>query len=554
MCTCGDFAAMVAASSDLEAQLSASESDRARLQREGTELKREAVRLKEQLVDRDEQFSQLAQQFNVLRRKYEHLKGTYNEVMWGYLPANSPEFRSLDVSYPGGCSVVAFESDSHVDSIELFSVLGTGSFGDVHLGSHNGPNGETEVALKTIAKVRIRSLASLRNLANEVACMRHLTQVLAALQRPEAAGLEHIVTLIHASISDTNVYLAQSNGGSDLFTLIGLSSRSGADKARLPVEIVAAVARGLMAAIAAVHRNGWCHRDIKPENVLLSGGSEEPQVKLVDFGLARGFDTERQMRTVCGTHRYLAPEMISCERNERQGYDKAIDMWGVGLLVHIMLFGSNPFQRETEAKTHAAIMSGELDFPESNVTEGAKAFIRRLLCRSPDERMTSREALESEWLHEPEVQSAVDEEHSKERTQPLVVRAEGDKGGDTAVKRRLWEWNAERLMARAVKFTHRRLGAAAKEKLAVANAHAESSSRESPPIASSDTMLPNVLPSARSARAVAVVSTPLASMNAPASAPSDPTKMFARRRNTTGLLGFQSPIGLTRANRRSHDT
>ena len=236
---------MVAASSDLAAQLSASESDRARLQREGTELNREAVRLKEQLVDRDEQFRQLAQQFNVLRRKYEHLKGTYNEVMWGYLPANSPEFRSLDVSYPGGCSVVAFESDSHVDSIELFSVLGTGSFGDVHLGSHHGPNGETEVALKTVAKVRIRSLASLRNLANEVACMRHLTQVLAAPQRPEAAGLDHIVTLIHASISDTNVYLAQSNGGSDLFTLIGLSSRSGADKARLPVEIVAAVARGL---------------------------------------------------------------------------------------------------------------------------------------------------------------------------------------------------------------------------------------------------------------------------------------------------------------------
>ena len=319
-------------------------------------------------------------------------------------------------------------------------------------------------------------------------------------------------------------------------------------------EMVRRLVRTITEAVDFLHASNIAHRDIKPENVLLSGGSEEPQVKLVDFGLARGFDTERQMRTVCGTHRYLAPEMISCERNERQGYDKAIDMWGVGLLVHIMLFGSNPFQRETEAKTHAAIMSGELDFPASNVTEGAKAFIRRLLCRSPDERMTSREALESEWLHEPEVQSAVDEEHSKERTQPLVVRAEGDKGGDTAVKRRLWEWNAERLMARAVKFTHRRLGAAAKEKLAVANAHAESSSRESPPIASSDTMLPNVLPSARSARAVAVVSTPLASMNAPASAPSDPTKMFARRRNTTGLLGFQSPIGLTRANRRSHDT
>ena len=36
------------------------------------------------------------------------------------------------------------------------------------------------------------------------------------------------------------------------------------------------------------------------------------------------------MRTICGTHKYLAPELVQCDRGQLQGYDKAIDMWGVG--------------------------------------------------------------------------------------------------------------------------------------------------------------------------------------------------------------------------------
>eukprot|EP00965_Chrysotila_dentata_P063609 2107627-Pleurochrysis_carterae.AAC.1 len=71
-------------------------------------------------------------------------------------------------------------------------------------------------------------------------------------------------------------------------------------------------------------------------------------------GLSRFFDERALMSTVCGTHKYLAPELVQTDRGVLKGYDKAIDMWGVGMLTFIMLFGFNPFAREHQHETHNA--------------------------------------------------------------------------------------------------------------------------------------------------------------------------------------------------------
>lgn len=81
------------------------------------------------------------------------------------------------------------------------------------------------------------------------------------------------------------------------------------------------------------HSKGVSHRDLKPANILLTRDSP-PIVKVVDFGLANIVDGLTELRTLCGTEEYLAPEVVAQEGNE--GYSEAVDSWSIGIIVFEM--------------------------------------------------------------------------------------------------------------------------------------------------------------------------------------------------------------------------
>lgn len=116
--------------------------------------------------------------------------------------------------------------------------------------------------------------------------------------------------------------------------------------------------------------------------MLLSDNSRDAQIKIIDFGLSRPFDANeaKKMQTVCGTHAYLSPELVQMVHGKIKGYGKEVDMWGIGLMTFIMLFGFNPFARETQLRTHDAIDRLDWRFPKDvSVSPEAKDFMTQLL-------------------------------------------------------------------------------------------------------------------------------------------------------------------------------
>ena len=118
----------------------------------------------------------------------------------------------------------------------------------------------------------------------------------------------------------------------------------------IPVDEALPIAKQIAEALEAAHESGVIHRDLKPANIKVK---EDGTVKVLDFGLAKAFDTTpegdpsqsptltaaaTQMGVIMGTAAYMAPEQAS-----GKVVDKRADVWAFGVVLYEMLTGARPF-------------------------------------------------------------------------------------------------------------------------------------------------------------------------------------------------------------------
>lgn len=117
------------------------------------------------------------------------------------------------------------------------------------------------------------------------------------------------------------------------------------------------VALDICEGLRLVHAKGVIHRDLKSSNIMLCGQSASLRAVLMDFGLARAFDTEpsssvneaiaeRHMGTatgaIMGTPAYMAPEQF-----EGKPVSPATDIYALGVVLYELVTGLHPFAAPT---------------------------------------------------------------------------------------------------------------------------------------------------------------------------------------------------------------
>ena len=103
------------------------------------------------------------------------------------------------------------------------------------------------------------------------------------------------------------------------------------------------IIRQVASAIDYCHKKNVLHRDLKPENLLLVEKRRLDQVKIADFGFSKMIPSGGSTKSVLGSPGYVAPEI-------RQGrdYGPAVDIWSLGVIMYVMLFGYMPFDCDTD--------------------------------------------------------------------------------------------------------------------------------------------------------------------------------------------------------------
>lgn len=94
-------------------------------------------------------------------------------------------------------------------------------------------------------------------------------------------------------------------------------------------------------ALSHAHRNLVIHRDIKPSNVLVD---EDGRVRLLDFGIAHAIDATAEATATATALRALTPGYASPEQLAGEAPTTAMDVYGLGALLHRLLTGEAPGQ------------------------------------------------------------------------------------------------------------------------------------------------------------------------------------------------------------------
>jgi len=210
----------------------------------------------------------------------------------------------------------------------------------------------------------------------------------------------HVVKLFDVFEDKFNLYLVMEHcGGGELYDRI-------VERNRYHEKDSKSIIKQMLVAIGYLHENRIVHCDLKPDNFLFD---KDNNLKVIDFGMSKRLPRMKFLHDLVGTPYYTAPEVI--EGN----YTHSADIWSIGVVMFVALFGYPPFYVDPEEYGHLehaeifkqirkgfnpVVHSGMGHwFPkEIPISDEARDLMTKMLSFNPEDRPTAKEALDHPWF------------------------------------------------------------------------------------------------------------------------------------------------------------
>nr|PIM03545.1 ULK kinase [Toxoplasma gondii COUG] len=284
-------------------------------------------------------------------------------------------------------------------------LLGRGTFGIVVTGRHRLSG--IDFAVKIVQKTTVKNVDTKTMFYREIDCLRSLHH-------------RNILRYYDFFEDDSFCYaILELCSGGDLLKRLK-------KMAVVTEEHVVNYVRQMLEAIHHCHERGIMHRDLKADNFLFLTNDDDSPLVLIDFGLALQFEPGTKYTIICGSPRYIAPEVFE------QAYDEKCDLWSLGIVVYAMLYGTHPFGVHSKSTFHEIrqeVSAGTVPYPNNPGLQPpsllAQSFLQDLLQHNPAKRPNALEAMQHPWLLAPAAYLADYQIHPEIRYLAYKRAAEG---------------------------------------------------------------------------------------------------------------------------------
>ena len=293
----------------------------------------------------------------------------------------------------GGADLAATNGDTSGPTFGAYRVrreLGSGGMGTVYLAERADDQFRKDVALKVLPRWSGGNRRLYQRFLEE-------RQILANLDHPGIARL-----LDGGVTADGTPWFAMEYIAGDPIDRY-------CERRQLSVEARLKLYCDVCSAVQHAHRNLVVHRDLKPSNILVA---PDGRVALLDFGIARLLAEQDAVAgdATMTVDRLLTPLYSSPEQIRGEAVSTAADVYALGVMLHVLLSGTNPYRLNTldGYEVARAVLEQEPERPSASAARAGKLQLARRLrgdldaialkamCKEPGKRYATVEQLETD--------------------------------------------------------------------------------------------------------------------------------------------------------------